>query len=209
MSILGYAVGLGNVWRFPIYAIKHEGSFLIPYLILAILVGLPLFFIELALGQYSAFGPTRLFGKMAPIFKGLGFAMVAVSSVVSIAYCVVISWSLLYMGSSFQAELPWNSTMNFYNSSILGIPNLNNSFELNWKLVICLLVAWIIVSLCIIKGIHGSGKVAYFTVIFPYLALFVLLAFGLNISEAKENITTFLFKPNITKLSDPEVRILR
>ena len=46
------------------------GTFLVPYFIMLFLVGLPMYFMELAIAQYSGLGPTRIFGRMAPIFKG-------------------------------------------------------------------------------------------------------------------------------------------
>ena len=73
---------IGNVWRFPFLVYKNGGgTFLVPYLFMLLFIGMPMYFMELALGQYSGSGPTRLFGRMAPLFKGLGFAMVAVSSI--------------------------------------------------------------------------------------------------------------------------------
>ena len=48
-------VGLGNVWRFPYTAYANGGgAFLIPYIIVLMLIGRPLYFMELAMGQFSS-----------------------------------------------------------------------------------------------------------------------------------------------------------
>jgi solute carrier family 6 amino acid transporter-like protein 5/7/9/14 len=114
LSAIGYAVGLGNVWRFPYLAYTNGGgSFLVPYVIMLFFAGLPLFFMELAIGQYSGLGPAKLFGRMAPIFKGLGFSMVSVTFFVSIYYNMIIGWTLFYMVAGFTtSELPWASCSN-------------------------------------------------------------------------------------------------
>ena len=71
LSALGFAVGLGNVWRFPYIVYKYGGgTFLVPYCIMLFSVGLPIFFMEFVIGQYSKSGPIKLFGHIAPIFKG-------------------------------------------------------------------------------------------------------------------------------------------
>ena len=46
---------------------------------------------------------------------------------------------------------------------------------LQWELVGCLLVAWALVCLTLIKGVKSSGKVVYFTAVFPYVVLGILL----------------------------------
>jgi len=112
LSSIGYAVGLGNVWRFPYLCYKNGGgAFLLPYLIVLALCGLPIFLLESSLGQFSSQGPVRAFNGM-PMFKGLGFAMLAVSSFVAPYYNIILSWAIFYLYQGFRAlftgnVLPW------------------------------------------------------------------------------------------------------
>ena len=54
-SCIAMSVGLGNVWRFPYTAYKNGGgAFLIPYLVVLLFIGRPLYFMELAVGQFSS-----------------------------------------------------------------------------------------------------------------------------------------------------------
>ena len=72
-------------------------TFLIAYFTMLIVSGLPLFFLELALGQYAGKGPIKLFGRIAPAFKGLGYGMLMISFLVVIYYNMIIAWTLYYM----------------------------------------------------------------------------------------------------------------
>ena len=113
LSSVAYAVGLGNIWRFPYIAYTYGGgSFLIPYAIMVIVVGFPTFFLELALGQWSGQGPIKLYGRLSPALKGIGFGMAAITFFEVTYYTVIVSWALFYLVSGFQSELPWSTCAN-------------------------------------------------------------------------------------------------
>lgn len=116
LTMVGYAVGLGNVWRFPYLCYKNGGgAFLLPYTLMLAVVGLPLFFMEVGVGQYASLGPLTIW-KMNPLLKGLGYAMVIVSWLIGLYYNVVISHVLYFLYSSFTSELPWASCNNPWNT---------------------------------------------------------------------------------------------
>ncbi|RWS21714.1 Sodium- and chloride-dependent glycine transporter 2-like protein, partial [Leptotrombidium deliense] len=61
-----------------------------------------------------------------------------------------------------------------------------------WDLALCLFISWVIVVLCLLKGVKSSGKVVYFTATFPYLILFALLIAGFTQKGSLDGIVYFL-----------------
>ncbi|XP_067903933.1 sodium- and chloride-dependent neutral and basic amino acid transporter B(0+)-like isoform X3 [Heterodontus francisci] len=107
LSIIGCAVGLGNVWRFPYLAYRNGGgAFLIPYTLMLALAGMPMFFLESSFGQFANLGPVAVW-KAVPVLQGVGITMVLVITISNISYICIISYSLFYLFASFQSPLPW------------------------------------------------------------------------------------------------------
>ncbi|KZS13918.1 Transporter [Daphnia magna] len=119
LACIGNVVGLGNMWRFPYLCYKSGGgAFLIPYFIMLVVCGIPLLYMELAVGQYTRQGPIGAMHKMCPLFKGTGLATVIMSFLLSTYYNVIIAWALYYLINSFMDPLPWEGCNNDWNSEL-------------------------------------------------------------------------------------------
>lgn len=246
--MIGYAVGLGNVWRFPYLCFKNGGgAFLIPYLICLILLGIPMFALECAFGQYGGKGPLTVW-TINPTFKGLGVSMVAASCIVFVYYDIIIAWSLRYLVASMTSTLPWidchDCSCLLYNKNVtedelevlrynnsLGYPCLNISMDnsasspselyfneeilnksegigtagdIQWELLVANFVAYLVIFLVLLKGIQSLGKVVYFTAVFPYILLTILLVRSAMLEGAYDGIVFYL-TPKWDRLTDAAV----
>ena len=148
--------------------------------------------------------------------------MLMITFLVAIYYNVIIAWAIFYMFAGMQKVLPWseaayfNSTIpndmsapeDYFYSTMLGLDptqhDWSNFGSMHWELVLCLLASWIIVCGALIKGVESSGKVVYFTAIFPFVVLFILFIVGLTLPGAGEGIK-FYVTPNMTKLGEVDV----
>ncbi|KAM7535481.1 hypothetical protein Aperf_G00000091586 [Anoplocephala perfoliata] len=233
LSCIAFAVGLGNVWRFPYLCFKNGGgAFLVPYVIMLVCIGLPIFFLEFAFGQFASLGPISIW-SISPLFKGVGYAMTMVSWYISLYYNVIIATAFFYLFASFNSKLPWSTCDNWWNDKttcrVIGnetTENLSNTtspaveyynnYVLQkssgfedfgtpvWHMTLCLLFCWIVVVLSLIKGVQSLGKVSYFTAIFPYIMLAILLVRAATLEGSLDGVIYYL-KPDFSRLSDATV----
>lgn len=88
-----------------------------PYFLMLVICGLPMYFMETCWGQFANVGCTTMF-KISPLFKGAGFAMVVVNVIVLIYYNVIISYPLVYLYYSIDSILPWTHCGNTWNTHL-------------------------------------------------------------------------------------------
>ncbi|XP_029311955.1 LOW QUALITY PROTEIN: sodium-dependent neutral amino acid transporter B(0)AT2-like [Cottoperca gobio] len=223
LAQVGFSVGLGNVWRFPYLCHQNGGgSFLLLYVLLMLIVGIPLFFLELAAGQAIRQGSIGVWKYISPRLAGIGYSSCVVCFFVALYYNVILAWSIFYLGNSFQSPLPWthcpqegNATVKecekssptsyfWYRKALDITDSIDETGSFNPYIVCCLLAAWTIVCLGMFKGIKTSVKVMYFSSIFPYVVLFCFLVRGLMLDGASEGIT-YMFYPKLEIWGDMQV----
>ena len=176
LAVAGNAVGLGNFLRFPAQAAQNGGgAFLIPYLISFLLMGLPLLWVEWAIGrhggQYGHHSAPGMFARMgkSPWLKYVGVFGLFTNLTVAAYYCYIESWTLAYVFHSLVgtfAETPATKFFPAYlgttNPSITAIP-----YEAaGWFLLTLTLNTWIL-SRGLVKGIELAAKIGM-----PLLLLF-------------------------------------
>ncbi|XP_058453847.1 sodium- and chloride-dependent glycine transporter 2 isoform X2 [Malaya genurostris] len=130
LSCMGYAIGIGNVWRFPYLCYRSGGgAFLVPYLLMLFLCGIPLFFLEVCLGQFSGTGCVTVF-NIAPLLKGAGLAIVVINFICTSYYNVIIAYPILFLWKTLRVQLPWENCDNPWNTpSCLEINNGDDRVE--------------------------------------------------------------------------------
>ncbi|XP_012686876.2 sodium-dependent neutral amino acid transporter B(0)AT3-like [Clupea harengus] len=225
LTCIGFAVGVGNVWRFPyLCQIYGGGAFLIPYLIALVFEGLPLLYLELAIGQRLRLGSIGVWNSISPYLGGVGVSSMMVSFLVSVFYNTLLAWVLWYFFHSFQDPLPWSqcpvnenltgyveecvksTSVNYfwYRETLNISPNIETNGSLHWWIIVCLGTAWLVVYICFIRGIETIGKAVYFTATFPYLVLTIFLIRALSLPGATDGLI-YLFTPKWELLKNPQM----
>lgn len=99
----------------------------------------------------------------------------------------------------------FDSTVEFWEHRILQITDgIDHVGGLQWELVACLAIVWIICFFCIWKGIKSTGKSAYIIALLPYFSLTMLLIRGVTLPGCLKGLEFYL-KPNFSKIGDPNV----
>ncbi|XP_071521550.1 sodium-dependent nutrient amino acid transporter 1-like [Panulirus ornatus] len=235
LSCIAMTVGVGNVWRFPFVALENGGgAFLIPYILVLIFIGKPLYYLEFCLGQFASSGNVRMW-ELSPAFRGVGYGQALTNWAVSTFFVFVMALCIFYFFASFSSVLPWavcgawadetcvdastnislaNDTRglttaaeDYFRNEVTKLDPLGfqNGVGLpEWRLSLCLLLSWVAVFLVQVKGVRSSGKTAYFTAIFPYVVLFVMLVRGVTLPGAYKGVLFFI-TPRWEKLLQPGV----
>ncbi len=195
--MIGVAVGLGNVWRFPYMMGSYGGSaFLVVYLFFTIAFAIPALMAEIALGRETEGGTLVAFTKSLGRRWGkiIGYALVITVLVATSYYAVVVS-NVVYTG--------FFSIFNGFNPSNLELhqQGLSNGIVQYTIGVVLISAALFVVFKGLRKGIEVLSKIfiPFFVIAIVYLIFFVF-----SIEGATEKLFNFL-QPDLAALTSEQV----
>lgn len=219
LAMAGNAVGLGNFLRFPVQAVQNGGgTFMIPYLVCFLLMGVPLLFVEWSMGrfsgQYGDHSAPFILQRLAPRrqfwWKYVGVFGIFTNLTVAGYYSYVESWTLSYVWHSISGVFQGRTADEiaaFFNNYVLH----PGAEALLWWLLCLLLNVWVL-SRGLKNGVEAVAKIAM-----PLLVLFGLfLAFkGLTVQAGVDGARfssaeglNFLWTPAVgSTIWDPKIWI--
>lgn len=194
IAAIGSAVGLGNIWRFPYVAYENGGgAFLIPYLVAIFAAGLPLLFLDYAVGHKYRKAPPTAYKKLMNA-ESLGWWQVMVTLIIGIYYASVLSWAGSYMFYSFGQQWGSDTQGFFFNTYLQNGEGLQFGFVPT--LFIGLVVVWAAVMFILYGGVRRGVELAN-KIFMPLLVvLFTILVIqAVRLPGAVDGLNAF-FTPN-------------
>lgn len=228
---MGFAVGYGNLWRFPYLTYKNGGAaFLIPYLISLFVIAVPLYTIETAYGQLVTCKLNKRYGVIKQKFWGVSMMHLFICFFTTIYYVTLMSWSFIYFFDSFKSPLPWtvssgeedNETTetttvdgeeqekvlwnkNYLTDEVLYLSDsITDTNQLVGAVTLCMFISYVCLYFAVFKGLFSTGKVAYITCTVPYIILGLLLVKGLTLEGCGIGLK-YLFTPDFSKIGDAQI----
>ncbi|MEE0024755.1 sodium-dependent transporter [Methanobrevibacter sp.] len=197
LAMIGSAVGLGNIWRYPYVLYSNGGgAFYIPYLVAVLTLAIPFLILEYGVGYNYQSSFTKAIIKLKPKLEIYGWILPVVVFIMTVYYSTIIGWDGIYLVLSFFKG--WGADPNtFLNVNLLqATDSLSGVFNFIPFIAIFMLVGWFIVWFISHKSLNeGLGRVCKIFVPLLFVVMFVIVIFSLTLPGALIGLTV-LFNPN-------------
>ena len=206
LSAIGSAVGLGNIWRFPGVAYENGGgAFLIPYIIALLTAGIPILFLDYAIGhRFRGSAPLALRRLAGKLGESIGWFQVMICVFISLYYTAVLAWAVSFFVFSF--DLRWgDDAAGFFVGEYLQVADAPFTFDFVPAVLIPLVIMWVVALLIlgagVVKGVQRLNVIAVPLLVVGFL---ILVVRALMLPGAEEGLNAF-FTPDFAALAQPSV----
>ena len=208
-AAIGSAVGLGNIWRFPAVAYENGGgAFILPYLVALLTAGIPLLFLDYAIGHRWRGSAPAAWRRFRRWTEFIGWWQVLIALIIALYYALILAWATNY--TVFSLDQRWGDDAGgFFDeyTQALGGADVHVSFDYVPAVLISMLVVWLAVIIVMALGVQ-KGIAASSIIFIPLLVvMFVILVVrSLFLPGALDGLDAF-FRPHWGALLDPAVWI--
>ena len=206
MAMIGSAVGLGNIWRFPNVLYSHGGgSFMIPYIISLFLLGISFVLVEYAVGFKFKKSIARILFSIKTKLEPVAWFILLIVFLITTYYVCVVGWDLIYIVLSFTKAWGSNPDIYFANNVLHSTDSISGIFTIVPNVLISVFIIWLIAWLILKRDLNdGIGRVSQ--ILLPLLCLIVIgiVAFSLTLPGASEGYTQ-IFTPDWSALTNLDV----
>ncbi len=197
LAMIGSAVGLGNIWRYPYVLYSNGGgAFYIPYIVAILLMGIPFLILEYGVGYNYKSSFAKAIKKINAKWEYLGWFLPVAVFMIMIYYSAILGWDGIYMILSFTKG--WGADPNAFFSTTLLQSSESVSSLLNFIpiIAIAMLVGWVIIWFISHRDLEeGLGKVSKVLVPLLFLIMVVIVGFSLTLPGASIGLAE-LFNPD-------------
>jgi len=201
LAMVGSAVGLGNIWRYPyvLYG-SGRGAFFIPYIVAVLILGIPFLILEYAVGYNFKSSIAKGLRKINTKFEILGWILPFSSYSIMVYYSAIIGWIGIYVVLSFYKGWGDDPVTYFGVTLLKASDSFSDIFTfvpyVALSMVICWIVIWFISHRQLEKGL---GKVNKLLVPILFIVMFIIVIYSLTLSGASIGLSE-LFKPKWSSL---------
>lgn len=197
LAMIGSAVGLGNIWRYPYVLYSNGGgAFYIPYIVAILLMGMPFLILEYGVGYNFKSSFAKAITKINSKFEYLGWLLPVAVFMIMIYYSAILGWDGIYIILSFFKG--WGADPNtFFTSTLLQSSDSYMSLTHFIPLIaIAMLVGWVIIWFISHRDLEkGLGKVSKLLVPLLFLIMVLIVLFSLTLPGASVGLSE-LFNPD-------------
>lgn len=131
LACLGCTLGLFNICRFATLSIHFGANFIFQFFILSLIIGLPLFTLQSALGQQLGAGVIDMW-RISPLFQGVGVSLLLSQALIGLYSIIGVSWMFVYFRDSFITKMDkyrWAEPFFYYRNGNNGNAKLDAIFN--------------------------------------------------------------------------------
>lgn len=206
VAMIGSAVGLGNIWRFPYVAYSNGGgAFLLPYIISIICIGLPLLFVEYGAGFKFKAGISKILRTINPKFEYIAWYIQLVPFFIMTYYSCIVAWDLIYIPTSITQGWGSNPENFFINVVLNNVDGFAGFTQISLYVLLAITVIWIVAWVISHQDIN-SGLAKTNKVLIPLLFIMMIgiVFYGLSLPGAMIGVKSFI-TPDLNRILDSSI----